>query len=229
MAKFHFIEDYERLVRRLMWKYPMHEAMSRAVGGGTYEHIGRIEAGIVAYAGLRNGQSIVDLGCGSGRLASALGQLMTIEYCGIDVVKALLRYAKKKSPENYRFILNRSLSVPLPDASSDMATAFSVFTHLLHHESYIYLEELHRVVRSGGTVVFSFLEFAEDSHWPQFEATVKVQRTATLPHLNQYIERSQIFVWAEKIGYQSVRFVNSTDAPWGEPGSLGQSVAILER
>jgi predicted RNA methylase len=92
MAKFHFIEDYERLVRRLMWKYPMHEAMSRAVGGGTYEHIGRIEAGIVAYAGLRNGQSLVDLGCGSGRLASALGQLMTIEYCGIAVVKALLRY-----------------------------------------------------------------------------------------------------------------------------------------
>ncbi|WP_458070343.1 class I SAM-dependent methyltransferase [Rhodanobacter sp. BL-MT-08] len=229
MAKFHFIEDYERLVRRLMWKYPMHEAMSRAVGGGTYEQMGDIEAGIVAYVGLHDGQSLVDLGCGSGRLASALGQHMAIEYCGIDVVRALLKYAKKKSPENYRFILNRSLSVPLPDASFDMATAFSVFTHLLHHESYIYLEELHRVVRPGGSVVFSFLEFAEETHWSQFEATVKVQRTATLPHLNQYIERPQITLWAEKIGYQRVRFVDSTGAPWGAPGALGQSVAILQR
>jgi ubiquinone/menaquinone biosynthesis C-methylase UbiE len=229
MAKFHFTEDYERLVRRLMWKYPMHEAMSRAVGGGTYEQIGEVEACIVAHAGLRDGQSLVDLGCGSGRLASALGQRIAIEYCGIDVVKALLKYAKKKSPDNYRFILNRSLNVPLPDASFDMATAFSVFTHLLHYESYIYLEELHRVVRPGGSVVFSFLEFAEESHWPQFAATVEVQRKATLPHLNQYIERTQIVLWAQKIGYQGVRFVNSLDAPWGAPGALGQSVAILQR
>jgi ubiquinone/menaquinone biosynthesis C-methylase UbiE len=228
MAKFHFIEDYERLVRRLMWKYPIHEAMSRAVGGGTYEHIGEIEACIVAYVGLRDGQSLADLGCGSGRLASALSQKMAVEYCGIDVVRALLRYAKKKSPENYRFILNRSLSIPLPDASFDMASAFSVFTHLLHHESYIYLEELRRVVRPCGTVVFSFLEFAEDSHWPQFEATVNVQRSATLPHLNQYIERSQIDLWASKLGYTSVRFVDSLAAPWGSPGALGQSVAILQ-
>ncbi|HEY8681783.1 MAG TPA: methyltransferase domain-containing protein [Rhodanobacter sp.] len=229
MAKFHFIEDYERLVRRLMWKYSLDEAMSRAVGGGGYEQIGQIEAAIVGYAGLRDGQSLVDLGCGSGRLASALGQQMSIEYCGIDVVKALLKYAKKKSPENYRFILNRSLRVPLPDASADMATAFSVFTHLLHHESYIYLEELRRVVRPGGMVVFSFLEFSEPSHWSQFEATVEVQRSATLPHLNQFLERSQIEWWSDKLGYEGVRFVDSSAAPWGTSGALGQSIAILQR
>jgi ubiquinone/menaquinone biosynthesis C-methylase UbiE len=229
MAKFHFVEDYARLVRRLKWKYPLDEAMSRAVGGGGYEHIGQIEAAIVNYAGLRDGNSLIDLGCGSGRLASALGKEMSIDYCGTDVVKSLLEYAKKKSPKNYKFILNRALNIPLPDDSSDMATAFSVFTHLLHHESYIYLEDLRRVVRPGGIVIFSFLEFAEASHWSQFEATVNVQRSATLPHLNQFTERSQIELWAEKIGYDSVRFVDSTDSPWGAAGSLGQSVAILKK
>jgi ubiquinone/menaquinone biosynthesis C-methylase UbiE len=229
MAKFHFVEDYERLVRRLRWKYSSDEAMSRAVGGGGFEHIGQIEASIVGYAGLRDGQSLLDLGCGSGRLAWALGRTMSIEYCGIDVVKALLNYAKKKSPANYRFILNRSLGVPLPDASCDMATAFSVFTHLLHHESYIYLEELRRVVRPGGVVVFSFLEFCEPGHWAQFEATVAVQRTAKLPHLNQFIERAQIELWSAKLGYKSVRFVGSTDAPWATSEALGQSLAILHR
>lgn len=229
MAKFHFVEDYERLVRRLRWKYSLDEAMSRAVGGGGYERIGQIEAAIVGYAGLKDGQSLLDLGCGSGRLAAALGQKMSIEYCGIDVVKALLKYAKKKSPENYRFILNRSLAVPLPNASCDMATAFSVFTHLLHHESYIYLEELHRVVRPGGVVMFSFLEFSEPHHWAQFEATVEVQRSATLPHLNQFLERSQIELWSGKLGYHDVRFVGSTEAPWGSSAALGQSIAILQR
>ncbi len=229
MAKFHFIEDYERLVKWLMRKYPLDEAMSRAVGGGGYEHVGQIEAAIVGHAGLRDGQSLVDFGCGSGRLASALGQKMSIEYCGIDVVKALLQYAKKKSPENYRFILNRSLGVPLPDASADMATAFSVFTHLLHHESYIYLEELRRVVRPGGVVVFSFLEFSEPGHWSQFEATVEAQRSSTVPHLNQFLERSQIELWSSKLGYQSVGFIDSTKAPWRTSKALGQSIAILQR
>lgn len=229
MEKAYFVRDYERLVRRLKWKYSLDEAMSRAVGGGGYEQMGQIEAAIVEFAGLRNGQSLLDLGCGSGRLASALGQKMSIEYCGIDVVKALLKYAKKKSPANYRFILNHSLGIPLPDAFCDMATAFSVFTHLLHHDSYIYLAELYRVVRPGGVVVFSFLEFSEPGHWAQFEATVDAQRLAALRHLNQFLERSQIELWSGKLGYQNVRFVDSTDAPWETTDSLGQSIAILQR
>lgn len=229
MTKPYFVRDYERLVRRLKWKYSTDEAMSRAVGGGGYEQMGQIEAAIVGHAGLRDGHALLDLGCGSGRLAAALGQCRSIDYCGIDVVKALLKYARTKSPAHYRFILNHSLSLPLPDASCDMATAFSVFTHLLHHDSYIYLDEFHRVVRPGGVVVFSFLEFPEPGHWAQFEATVEAQRSTTLRHLNQFLERSQIELWSSKLGYRSVRFIDSTDAPWGTSAALGQSIAILQR
>jgi ubiquinone/menaquinone biosynthesis C-methylase UbiE len=228
MAKFHFVRDYERLVWRLRLKYPLDEAMSRAVGGN-YEQVGLQEAEVVEHAGLRNGHALLDLGCGSGRLAWALGQRMTIDYCGVDIVKALLRYAKKRSPGNYRFILNRSLSLPLPDASFDMATAFSVFTHLLHHESYIYLEEFHRLVRPGGAVLFSFLEFSGSGHWEQFQGTVDAQRASRVPHLNQFIERSQIKVWADKLGYTNVAFVDGSDASRGTTGALGQSLAILRR
>ena len=228
MAKFHFVEDYERLVRRLRWKYPIDEAMSLAVGGD-YEAMGWKEAAILQYVGLRDGQSLLDLGCGSGRLAWAIGQKMSIDYCGIDIVKSLLRYARKKSPANYRFILNRALSLPLPDASCDMASAFSVFTHLLHHESYLYLEAFHRVLRPGGTVVFSFLEFFEPGHWAAFEGTVEAQRSSKLPALNQFIERNQIELWSRKLGYQSADFIAGTASPWGDTGALGQSLAILRR
>ncbi|HWG11312.1 MAG TPA: class I SAM-dependent methyltransferase [Rhodanobacteraceae bacterium] len=228
MAKFHFVEDYERLVRRLRWKYPIDEAMSLAVGGD-YEAIGLKEAAILQYAGLRDGQSLLDLGCGSGRLAWALGQKMSIDYCGIDIVQSLLKYARKKSPANYRFILNRALSLPLPGASFDMASAFSVFTHLLHHESYLYLEAFHRVLRPGGTVVFSFLEFLEPGHWETFAGTVEAQRSSKLPALNQFIERNQIELWSQKLGYRNADFIAGTASPWGDTGALGQSVAILRR
>lgn len=34
-TKFHFVEDYQALVRGLIARYPLPEAMSRAVGGLT--------------------------------------------------------------------------------------------------------------------------------------------------------------------------------------------------
>src|ERR1700736_6158594 len=118
MAQFHFVEDYEKLVANLIEKYPIDEAMSIAVGGGSYHEyreIGATEAEILRYAGLKDGMSLVDLGCGSGRLASELGRSMNIEFTGIDIVQSLLDYAKTKTPSNYRFLLHRALSIPSED------------------------------------------------------------------------------------------------------------------
>jgi SAM-dependent methyltransferase len=97
MAEFHFVEDYERHAAHLIKNHPLDEAVSLAIGGG-YEEFGRIEADILRYAGLKDGMSLIDLGCGSGRLATVLGRTMKIEYTGIDIVQALLDYAESKSP-----------------------------------------------------------------------------------------------------------------------------------
>jgi len=215
------------LVRDLIASHPLDEAMARAVGG-SYDLIGGIERDALIHAGLRDGMAVVDLGGGSGRLAHALGQRMHIEYFGVDIIEELLRYARTKAPENYRFVLNRALTLPADDASADMACAFSVFTHLLHAETHLYLEDMRRVLRPGGRVVFSFLEFAEPDHWPVFEATVGGQRTSTAPHLNTFVERDAIGLWCRKLGYECEAFIDSGVAPWGGP-SLGQSLAILRR
>jgi ubiquinone/menaquinone biosynthesis C-methylase UbiE len=228
MAEFHFVEDYERVVAGLLAQYPVDEAMSRAVGGN-FETVGLIERAVVAHAGLRDGQRLIDLGCGSGRLAWALGRSMRLDYLGIDVVQALLDYAASKSPDTYRFIRNRTLHIPAPDESADMVCAFSVFTHLLHAETYLYIEDIRRVLRPGGRLVFSFLEFAAPDHWPVFSDTVNIQRHSTVPHLNQYIERNAIDLWCEKLGYEREAFVDGTDAPWGEAPPLWQSLAFLRR
>ena len=228
MAEFHFVQDYERLVADLLAQYPVDEAMSRAVGGD-YESVGVLERAVLAHAGLRNGQRLIDLGCGSGRLAWALGQAVQIEYLGIDIVQALLDYATKRSPAQYRFVLNRTLSIPADDGWADMVSAFSVFTHLLHHETYLYLEDIFRVLRPGGRLVFSFLEFGWPLHWPEFLLTADAQRRKTLPHLNQYTERAVIDLWCEKLGYVRERYIDGTDAPWGNAPPLWQSLAILRK
>jgi SAM-dependent methyltransferase len=225
MAEFHFVEDYERHVANLIANYPLDEAMSLAVGGG-FELVGAIEVDILRFFGLEDGMSLIDLGCGSGRLASALGRSAKIEYTGIDIVQILLDYAKSKSPSNYSFILHRALSIPSKDCVCEFVTAFSVFTHLLPAESYIYLEDIKRVLKPNGKLVFSFLEFGGGAHWDVFDATVTAQRYKAQVPLNSFIERSVIGLWCDRLGYKVESYVSATEAPWGSQ-PLGQSIVVL--
>jgi 2-polyprenyl-3-methyl-5-hydroxy-6-metoxy-1,4-benzoquinol methylase len=222
----HFVKDYESFVEMLLANFPEHEAMSHAVGGA-YEETGGKERAILEYAGLRSGMSLVDIGCGSGRLATALRDL-PLNYLGTDVVQKLLDYAKTKTPANFRFVRHTELTVPAETDSVDMICAFSVFTHLQHTETYLYLTDFLRALKPAGTVVFSFLEFATDHHWPVFASTVEQFRTKTMPHLNMFIERNVIRIWADHLGFEFVEIVNGADAPWaGAP--LGQCTAILRK
>jgi ubiquinone/menaquinone biosynthesis C-methylase UbiE len=226
MAKFHFVEDYERYVAQLIATHPIDEAMSLAVGGD-YERVGKIEAAILKSFGLKEGMHLVDLGCGSGRLAVVLYNSIEITFTGTDVVAALLDYAASKAPK-YQFVLHQQLSIPAPDASADMVTAFSLFTHLLHAETYLYLEDARRVLKPGGRIIFSFLEFAESGHWAVFESTVDVTRTAAQSHLNTFIERNSIQVWADHLGFEVERFVSGGDTAWDAP-ALGQATVVLRK
>jgi ubiquinone/menaquinone biosynthesis C-methylase UbiE len=229
MAQFHFVEDYERAVAHLIATMPIDDAMSAAVGEvGTYSKIGAIERDLLVWSGLKDGLSIVDLGCGSGRLTNALAQSVHVEYLGVDIIQSLLDYAKSKSPPHYIFKLHRQLSIPAPDHSADFITAFSVFTHLLHSESYLYLQDMKRALKPNGKIIFSFLEFADPNHWPMFASEIEARRAngAVVSALVTMIERKAIKCWAERLGYAVERIIGGDDAPWGTD-PLGQSVAIL--
>lgn len=227
MAKFHFVEDYEAHVKNLLATKPLDEAMSDAVGGH-YHLIGDIEKNIVIYAGLKDGMKLIDYGCGSGRLANALSDKLKVEYVGIDIVDDLLNYAKSKSPREYVFLKHQELSVPAYDNSVDMICAFSLFTHLLQAETYIYMEDMHRVLKVGGRLVFSYLEFDVPSQWVVFQATVEQQKAHTAPVLNMFLEKNVIACWATHIGFKVIEFING-DVGHFEGKALGQSVVILEK
>ena len=203
--------------------YPLDKAMSLAVGGeGEYNTIGAIEADILAESGLSNQMSILDLGCGSGRAASHIAKWFpNVSYVGIDVVQRLLSYAATKCPSHFRFICHHELDIPLPSATIDIAVAFSLFTHLLHEETFCYLQDLWRVLKPDALLIISFLEFARESHWPVFQDTVYGRRRNHKTFLNVFIEENALRLWASKIGFT----VQNVDR--NHP--LGQTVAFLRR
>jgi ubiquinone/menaquinone biosynthesis C-methylase UbiE len=218
----HFVDGYEVFVQQLIASHPLDEAMSLAVGGH-YDEVGKAELAILRNCGIREDTPVIDLGCGSGRLAKHLGlNFPRIGYLGTDVVQELLDYAAKQSPAHFRFVRHCDLSIPAPDQSTFFVTAFSVFTHLFHEESYLYLQECKRVLQPLGCIVFSFLESTHN--WPVFDGMLSSAKAGHKTHLNMFIERTQIEAWAKRLDLDLLGY----DFAPPHDGH-GQTVAVLRK
>jgi SAM-dependent methyltransferase len=142
---------------------------------------------------------------------------------------------------DWRFEIGQGLTIPERDNSADMVCFFSVFTHLLHEHSYLYLLEARRVLKEGGKIVFTFHDFAVPSHWGAFESSLS-SLGASAP-LNQFISRDAITAWASHSGLKIEDIHAGDDAHIPIPypivtaqgkimdgmGNLGQSVCVLTR
>jgi len=234
---------YQRWVDGAKRKLPYQAAMHQAIGG-EFEAYGVVQSEMLRHYGLRETDTLIDVGCGSGRTAIPLSRTHKGRYLGTDLVPDLLDHARTACARpDWRFEAVDRLAIPAPAKSADMVCMFSVLTHLLHEQSYIYLEEARRVLKPGGRIVFSFLEFRMRFHWSVFAATIKQARGADEHPLNVFIDRDAIHAWAQHLKLDVVEIRNGDDAfvPLPKPvtldngtvlsgfGNLGQSICVLSR
>src|SRR5947208_15110360 len=85
-----YIDHVRRLEQRLG---SGNEALRLAVGGES-EAVGKLEYYLLRSLGLTRGPLVVDIGCGSGRLARQLVPDQGISYIGTDIVLRLIEFAK---------------------------------------------------------------------------------------------------------------------------------------
>jgi SAM-dependent methyltransferase len=207
---------------------PHERAMEYAIGDG-FEEIGRMEAALVRRYGLPEDGYLVDVGCGAGRLARPLAGWVKGRYLGIDLVPDLVAHARKIAGRpDWRFEVIDHIAIPEAEDAADVVCFFSVLTHLLHEQSYWYLEEAKRVLKPGGRIVFSFLEFREPGHLPVFKATLDGAKRQVVAPMNVFIERGAIEVWARELGLRLVEFRDGGDHVVPE-GNLGQALCVLEK
>jgi len=152
-------------------------------GGGDYIAMGDgLVQNIVEHTGFRGGQTVVDIGCGIGRNATALFRRFgdAIEYHGFDIIRHGVTWCRKhfgRLSGRYRFdradIYNSAYNplgrlraseytFPYTDGFADMAFAASVFTHMQPAEVERYIRETSRILKIGGLVYFTF--FILDEH-----------------------------------------------------------------
>lgn len=220
VVKPHFATDYNRVVSNLLATKDRDEAMSLAVGG-SFQRVGELQLKLVEQTvGLSNDMTIVDLGCGSGRTATQIGkQYPSCRYIGFDVVHDLLAYAREICPPNYLFAMNTRVDFPVASSTVDLILGFSVFTHLTHDETYAYLTDARRILKPGGHIAFSFLEFARPDHWHVFQSTVDARKHGPIAHMNTFIERPVIEAWINRLGLTHMGYFTE----------LGQTMCVLSK
>lgn len=126
---------------------------------------------LVDKCGLTEGQSVLDLGCGYGKLA--MGIVLTgldVYYAGLDVRQAAVHWCAEHfepfGADDFHFehldVHNEryntqgkpidpvSFGFPFGDSHFDVVYAFSVFSHMRPQTAHVYLSEIARVLKPEG-------------------------------------------------------------------------------
>jgi SAM-dependent methyltransferase len=156
--------------------------LTAASTGGQFTRAGRNYLDAFVQVGLRPNHRVLDIGCGLGRMAVPLTNVLTSgSYEGLDVTKHAIKWCSRRiTPRypNFRFhhvdIYNdhynpsgrltlREFRLPYAEAEFDFVYLISVFTHLPPDEVRHYLMEIARVLKPEGTCFATFFLLTPDA------------------------------------------------------------------
>lgn len=112
----------------------------------------RLAEHFLDFCGCADGESVLDAGCGTGRLTFALvGRAKNLRICGIDFSPAYVEHAARHNTDpNVTFEVGDICALPFADASFDRVLSLLVL-HFVTDTAHA-VAELRRVARPGATV-----------------------------------------------------------------------------
>jgi ubiquinone/menaquinone biosynthesis C-methylase UbiE len=132
---------------------------------------------VLELAGLRSGDAVLDVGCGTGTLAIAAASQAAVSVVGLDADPAILRRARSKAEAanaDVQFDEGFSTELPYADASFAVALSTLFFHHLLDDDKQRTIGELLRVLKPQGRLVIADFGRPQDPLMRAAATTVQV-------------------------------------------------------
>ncbi|HEY1262721.1 MAG TPA: class I SAM-dependent methyltransferase [Terriglobales bacterium] len=142
------------------WLLPLYDPIVKLFGGD------RIRQALIDQAGLRPGQRVLEVGCGTGTLDVMIKrQFPQVEVVGLDPdLKALDRAHRKaaRAAVSIQFDQGYADQLPYPGASFDRVFSSFMFHHLPAEEKTGMLRAVRRVLKPDGALHLVDFEGPED-------------------------------------------------------------------
>jgi ubiquinone/menaquinone biosynthesis C-methylase UbiE len=148
-----------------------------------FEQSGRAQAEALVALLPSADATVVDLGCGIGRVAKYLAPRCKLLW-GVDVSAEMLEMAAERLAgiPNVRFSHCADTRIPeIADASVDFVYAVLVLQHLEREDTFLMLREIRRILRPGGTAYLGFPNLLSDVYLRSFVAYAESGEAATNP------------------------------------------------
>ncbi|MEV6490746.1 class I SAM-dependent methyltransferase [Actinoplanes sp. NPDC051633] len=130
------------------WLLPLYDPFTRLWG------VRRVHEQLLGHADIRGGLRVLEIGCGTGNLLTALGRRTPdVDALGIDPDPRALRIARRKAASRnlpVRYEQAFAGDLPLPDDTFDRVLSSFMLHHLDEEERMRALREVRRVLRPGG-------------------------------------------------------------------------------
>ncbi len=117
----------------------------------------RVFSRLAALTGIRQGERILDVGCGTGYLTRLLAPLAgpAGQVTGIDPSAPMLDHARERAPHNCSYQVGEGQALPFPDASFDVLVSTVAVHHMPSSARGLAVQEMFRVLRPGGRLLIA--------------------------------------------------------------------------
>ena len=93
------------------------------------------------------GDSVLDVGCGTGTVLNYIASKTDINGYGLDISEKMLDKAREKNPE-FKFVSGNCVTLPYEEGSMDVVIACMAYHHFADQKRF--REEAYRVLKQGG-------------------------------------------------------------------------------
>jgi SAM-dependent methyltransferase len=111
----------------------------------------------VTFAGVTEGDRVLDVGSGTGALSAAAAAVESVQVKGIEPSQAFVRYAQEHTEG--RFEVGDALALPFPDDAFDRTLSMLVLNFV--PDAAAALQQMIRVTRPGGVVAAAVWDYGD--------------------------------------------------------------------